>query len=59
MFEKVLSRLPYNVIWKRDNDSAVKSKNIKVYKWLPQADLLSMTCFNINQIDILIFILFV
>ncbi|XP_013139594.1 PREDICTED: UDP-glucuronosyltransferase 2B19-like [Papilio polytes] len=40
MFEKVLSRLPYNVIWKRDNDSAVKSKNIKVYKWLPQADLL-------------------
>ncbi|KPJ19194.1 Vitellin-degrading protease [Papilio machaon] len=39
MFENVLSQLPYNVIWKRDT-VVMKSKNVEVYKWLPQADLL-------------------
>lgn len=42
IFEKVFSQLPYNVIWRRDNDRfVIKSDNIKVYQWLPQADLLS------------------
>ncbi|XP_013168811.1 PREDICTED: UDP-glucuronosyltransferase 2B15-like [Papilio xuthus] len=41
IFENVLSQLPYNVIWKRDTESVfIKSKNVKIYKWLPQADLL-------------------
>ncbi|XP_068623994.1 uncharacterized protein [Battus philenor] len=41
IFEKVFSELPYNVIWKRDSDILqVKAGNIKIYKWLPQADLL-------------------
>ncbi|XP_013139077.1 PREDICTED: UDP-glucuronosyltransferase 2B7-like [Papilio polytes] len=41
IFENVFSQLPYNVIWRRDNDRVViKSDNIKVYQWVPQADLL-------------------
>ncbi|XP_045506848.1 UDP-glucosyltransferase 2-like [Colias croceus] len=38
---KVLSKLPYDVIWKWETDELPgKSSNIKIYKWLPQADLL-------------------
>ncbi|KPJ19193.1 Ecdysteroid UDP-glucosyltransferase [Papilio machaon] len=41
IFKKVFSQLPYNVIWKWDTeDFKVDSPNIKIYKWLPQADLL-------------------
>ncbi|CAG5031204.1 unnamed protein product [Parnassius apollo] len=41
IFENVFSQLPYNVIWKWDSDDkTVKSKNIKIYKWLPQSDIL-------------------
>ncbi|CAK1589580.1 unnamed protein product [Parnassius mnemosyne] len=41
IFEDVFSQLPYNIIWKWDSDKkTVKSKNIKIYKWLPQSDLL-------------------
>ncbi|XP_038217916.1 UDP-glucosyltransferase 2-like [Zerene cesonia] len=37
---KVLSRLPYNVLWKWDEELPSKSMNIKTSKWFPQADLL-------------------
>ncbi|KPJ19192.1 Ecdysteroid UDP-glucosyltransferase [Papilio machaon] len=41
IFKKVLSELPYNVLWKIEDDNLPgKSKNIKTFKWLPQADLL-------------------
>ncbi|CAG5031224.1 unnamed protein product [Parnassius apollo] len=41
IFENVFSQLPYNVIWKWDsNEKVEKSKNVKIYKWLPQSDLL-------------------
>ncbi|XP_053620340.1 UDP-glucosyltransferase 2-like [Plodia interpunctella] len=37
----VLSRLPYDVIWKWDKDELPgRSNNIKISKWLPQSDLL-------------------
>ncbi|XP_050356417.1 UDP-glycosyltransferase UGT5-like, partial [Nymphalis io] len=37
----VLSKLPYNVLWKWDKDELpVKSKNIRSSKWFPQSDLL-------------------
>ncbi|CAG4992038.1 unnamed protein product [Colias eurytheme] len=37
---KVLSRLPYDILWKWDEDLPGKPKNIKTAKWFPQADLL-------------------
>ncbi|XP_045506850.1 UDP-glucosyltransferase 2-like [Colias croceus] len=38
---KVLSKLPYDVIWKWETDELPgKSNNIKIYKWLPQVDIL-------------------
>ncbi|CAH2096397.1 unnamed protein product [Euphydryas editha] len=38
---KVLSKLPYDVLWKWDQDELPeKSDNIKLSKWLPQSDLL-------------------
>ncbi|CAG5031220.1 unnamed protein product [Parnassius apollo] len=41
IFESVFSQLPYNVIWKWDsNEKSFKSENIKIFKWLPQSDLL-------------------
>ncbi|KAL4716787.1 hypothetical protein ACJJTC_001943 [Scirpophaga incertulas] len=41
LFLKVFSELPYNVLWKWDQDDLPgKSKNIRVSKWLPQSDLL-------------------
>ncbi|XP_013141069.1 PREDICTED: UDP-glucuronosyltransferase 2B19-like [Papilio polytes] len=37
----VFSRLPYDVLWKWDNDELPgRSNNIKLAKWLPQSDLL-------------------
>lgn len=42
VFRDVLSQLPYNVLWKWDGNSLPgHSKNIKISKWFPQADLLS------------------
>lgn len=39
---KVLSELPYDVLWKYDKDDLPgKSDNIRIGKWFPQADLLS------------------
>ncbi|XP_055921454.1 UDP-glucosyltransferase 2-like [Eupeodes corollae] len=40
---KVLSSLPYNVIWKFDSDKELpgNSTNILVSKWLPQDDILA------------------
>ncbi|XP_045540090.1 UDP-glycosyltransferase UGT5 [Papilio machaon] len=41
IFHKVFAELPYNVIWKWDNDSLLpRSDNVRIFKWLPQADLL-------------------
>ncbi|XP_047519818.1 UDP-glucosyltransferase 2-like [Pieris napi] len=38
---KVLSKLPYNILWKWDMDELPgKPKNIKISKWFPQADIL-------------------
>ncbi|XP_050356418.1 UDP-glycosyltransferase UGT5-like [Nymphalis io] len=41
MFVKVFSQLPYDVLWKWDKDVLPgKTDNIKIFKWLPQSDLL-------------------
>ncbi|XP_045762945.1 uncharacterized protein LOC123865767 [Maniola jurtina] len=41
MMIKVLSNLPYNVLWKWDKEELPgKSDNIKISKWFPQSDLL-------------------
>lgn len=39
---KVLSELPYNVLWKWDKNKlpGTVGKNIKLSKWFPQSDLL-------------------
>ncbi|XP_038217926.1 UDP-glucosyltransferase 2-like [Zerene cesonia] len=38
---KVLSQLPYDVLWKWESDELPgKSDNIKIFKWFPQADIL-------------------
>ncbi|XP_034826577.2 UDP-glycosyltransferase UGT5-like [Maniola hyperantus] len=38
---KVFSQLPYDVIWKCDQDSMPgKTENVKLVKWVPQPDLL-------------------
>ncbi|XP_038217925.1 UDP-glucosyltransferase 2-like [Zerene cesonia] len=38
---KVLSQLPYDVLWKWERDELPgRSSNIKIYKWFPQVDLL-------------------
>ncbi|KAJ8708779.1 hypothetical protein PYW08_010161 [Mythimna loreyi] len=40
-FVRVLSKLPYDVMWKWNNDILPgRTENIKIYKWLPQSDLL-------------------
>ncbi|XP_034829861.1 UDP-glucosyltransferase 2-like [Maniola hyperantus] len=41
MMKNVFSQLPYDVIWKWDLDTMLnKTDNIKLFKWLPQSDLL-------------------
>ncbi|CAD0205775.1 unnamed protein product [Chrysodeixis includens] len=41
IFTRVLSQLPYDVIWKWDKDDLPgRSDNIRIEKWLPQSDLL-------------------
>ncbi|XP_075986012.1 UDP-glucosyltransferase 2-like [Anticarsia gemmatalis] len=41
MMVKVFSELPYDVIWKWDKDELPgRSENIRIFKWLPQSDLL-------------------
>ncbi|XP_052741036.1 UDP-glucosyltransferase 2-like [Bicyclus anynana] len=38
---KVLSQLPYDILWKYDKDVLpIQSKNINISKWFPQPDLL-------------------
>nr|AEW43106.1 UDP-glycosyltransferase UGT33B2 [Helicoverpa armigera] len=38
---KVFSELPYDVLWKWDKDELPgRTSNIKIFKWLPQSDLL-------------------
>ncbi|XP_023937631.2 UDP-glycosyltransferase UGT5-like [Bicyclus anynana] len=38
---KVFSQLPYDIIWKCNQDSIPgKTENVKLYKWVPQPDLL-------------------
>lgn len=42
LFVRVFSRLPYNVLWKWDEDVLPgQTENIRIGKWFPQADLLS------------------
>lgn len=42
MIARVFSQLPYDVVWKWNNDELPgQSKNIRISKWLPQSDLLS------------------
>lgn len=41
IFTDVLSQLPYDVLWKWDDDElAGCPKNVRISKWLPQSDLL-------------------
>ncbi|XP_075986013.1 UDP-glucosyltransferase 2-like [Anticarsia gemmatalis] len=41
MIVKAFSKLPYDVLWKWDKDELPgRSKNIRIFKWLPQSDLL-------------------
>ncbi|CAH2092470.1 unnamed protein product [Euphydryas editha] len=41
IFNDVFSKLPYDVLWKWDNDELPgRSKNVRISKWLPQSDLL-------------------
>ncbi|XP_050683799.1 UDP-glycosyltransferase UGT5-like isoform X5 [Leptidea sinapis] len=40
IFTKVFSKLPYDVLWRWDEDISGKSKNIRITKWVPQPDLL-------------------
>lgn len=41
-FTKVFSKLPYDILWKWDNDEMPgKPENVRISKWLPQSDLLS------------------
>ncbi|XP_046972520.1 UDP-glucosyltransferase 2-like [Vanessa cardui] len=41
IFTDVFSQLPYDVLWKWDNDELPgRPKNVKISKWLPQSDLL-------------------
>lgn len=42
MFIRAFSQLPYDILWKWDQDTLPgQTKNIKISKWLPQSDLLS------------------
>lgn len=42
IFTKVFSKLPYNVLWKWDFDTLPgQTENIRISKWMPQADILS------------------
>jgi len=42
IFKFVFSQLPQTIIWKYEKDFMPdKPENIKLYKWLPQRDLLS------------------
>lgn len=48
IFTKVFSKLPYDVLWKWNQDELPgKPDNVKISKWLPQADLL---CKLINKV---------
>ncbi|XP_011548792.3 UDP-glycosyltransferase UGT5-like [Plutella xylostella] len=41
VFCKVFSRLPYDVIWKWDQDELPgRPGNVRIYKWVPQSDVL-------------------
>lgn len=41
-FLKVFARLPYDIIWKFENETMYgKPKNVVIRKWLPQQDLLA------------------
>lgn len=45
---KVLSQLPYDVLWKWDDSTLPgQSKNIKTATWFPQTDVLSKLNFNL------------
>lgn len=42
IFIKVFSELPYDILWKWDQDEiSGRPKNVKISKWFPQSDLLS------------------
>lgn len=45
IFIDALKRLPQRVLWKQDGDQNMTDipSNIKLYKWLPQQDLLGKT----------------
>lgn len=43
LFVKVFSQLPYQVLWKwEEDDMPDLPKNVKLGRWLPQQDLLGM-----------------
>lgn len=45
IFTDVFSQIPYDVLWKWDNDDLPeRPKNVKISKWLPQPDVLRKFC---------------
>lgn len=42
LFVNALGRLPQRVLWKQDGDQNMTDipSNVRLYKWLPQQDLL-------------------
>lgn len=51
LFNKVFSKLPYDVVWKWDKDSMPgKADNVKIVKWVPQSDLLRKKIFFITYV---------
>ncbi|CAH2098398.1 unnamed protein product [Euphydryas editha] len=41
IFTNVFSKLPYDIVWKWDNeDLPGRPKNVRISKWMPQSDLL-------------------
>ncbi|CAH2098376.1 unnamed protein product [Euphydryas editha] len=48
IFIKVFSKLPYDVLWKWDQDEIPgRSKNVRISKWFPQSDLLKHRKINL------------
>ncbi|CAH0545932.1 unnamed protein product [Brassicogethes aeneus] len=41
IIKEVINNLPYDVIWKWDDDTLYNSENFLIKKWLPQQDILS------------------
>lgn len=51
VISETFSELPYKVLWKFDEEELVKkSDNVKIVKWIPQQDVLSINFYISNCI---------